>query len=82
MQLYDIQLVVTEEIKKLLSLDREIELSEGLENIGLDSRNTMKLVVLIESIFGFEFDDEDLVDDEILFNVFNVSEFIFKKING
>ncbi|MNP81492.1 hypothetical protein D3C76_1798630 [compost metagenome] len=49
--------------------------------MGLDSKNMMKLVVLIEGMFGFEFADEDLIDDEILHNVQNVSNFIFKKIN-
>lgn len=81
MQLYDIQIAVIEAIKELLKLDREIGLVEDLQNVGLDSKNMMKLVVLVEGMFGFEFADEDLIDDEILHSVQNVSDFIFKKIN-
>jgi acyl carrier protein len=81
MQLYDIQIAVMQAIKELLKLDREIGLVEDLQKTGLDSKKTMKLVVLVEGMFGFEFTDEDLIDDEILHNVQNVSDFIFKKIN-
>lgn len=41
----------------------EIKLEDDLFAVGMDSLNSIKLIIAIEEEFGFEFDDEDLIAD-------------------
>ncbi len=43
----------------------EIGLEDDLLDLGLDSVNAIRLIVGIESEFGFEFYDEDLTTDNV-----------------
>jgi len=53
-------------IKDAVELTTPIEqvgINEDLMQLGLDSINSIKVIVAIEMEFGFEFDDEDLTAD-------------------
>ena len=53
-------------IKDAVELTTPIEqvgINEDLMQLGLDSINSIKVIVVIEMEFGFEFDDEDLTAD-------------------
>lgn len=59
----DIETLVREIIKETVELTvpvEEIGNEDDLMNLGMDSINSIKVVVAIEEKFGFEFYDEDL----------------------
>lgn len=44
---------------------KDIDVEDDLFKMGLDSLNAIKLIVALENEFNFEFNDEDLTDDNI-----------------
>ncbi|NSW92018.1 MAG: hypothetical protein HPY74_15340 [Firmicutes bacterium] len=50
-------------IKEVVELTvpiEEVGIEDDLMNLGMNSINSIKVIVAIEGEFGFEFDDEDL----------------------
>ena len=59
----EIEARVRELIKEVVELTvpiEEVGIEDDLMNLGMDSINSIKVIVAIEEEFGFEFDDEDL----------------------
>lgn len=61
-----------DKIREILSENATLEvpvenigLEDDLFKIGLDSINSIQVIVAIESVFDIEFEDEDLVDDNV-----------------
>ncbi|GFN30891.1 phosphopantetheine-binding protein [Paenibacillus xylaniclasticus] len=79
MRLDEAQVMIINEIKSILELNEDIEVDEELQSIGLDSGNSIRLMVSIEEWFDFEFSDEDLADDSILYSVQSICSFLMNK---
>lgn len=59
----EIEAKVRELIKEVVELTvpiEEVGIEDDLMNLGMNSINSIKVIVAIEGEFGFEFDDEDL----------------------
>lgn len=59
----EIEAKVRELIKEVVELTvpiEEVGIEDDLMNLGMNSINSIKVIVAIEEEFGFEFDDEDL----------------------
>lgn len=47
-------------MKENMDFDANVSVSDKIESLGINSISFIKIVVQIESEFGFEFEDDDL----------------------
>lgn len=72
----EIELTVLDVLKNLV---QDFQFNDVTENIEIDSLNFVRLIVELEMLFEFEFEDEYLILQSLP-NVKSISEYIWKKI--
>ncbi|MGY1422621.1 acyl carrier protein [Bacillus cereus] len=75
----EIKIEVVETIEKLLNL-KEINHDSDLKNLGLDSMNTVNLILTLEENFKIVLSDEDLSLSNFK-NINEVIKLIIRKLN-
>lgn len=68
-------------IKEILEFNKEIDLDESLGKIGLDSLNSVSLIVMLEDRFDIMFNDSELVFENFL-TVNKIIETVQNKVTG
>lgn len=63
----EIEEIVQQKIKEALNIDEleELSIDTDLKKCGMDSLNAIELVVALEMQFGIEFDEDDLLVDNL-----------------
>lgn len=75
----DIQSTVSRIIKERFLVNCDNKYDDSLIDAGLDSMKMIQLIVELEKIFGFEFEDE-MLSYEMLHNVEEISEYIYERL--
>ncbi|MGC6587630.1 acyl carrier protein [Paenibacillus sp. Dod16] len=57
---------IEREVRSILNLKNKLSFSENLDNKGLDSMNSVKLIISLEAMFNITITDEEMEMDNIL----------------
>lgn len=71
---------IEKEVRSVLNLNNELDFSEKLDNKGLDSMNSVRLVIALEAKFNIAITDEEMRMENIL-TIYKISELINNKLS-
>ncbi|MFF2154439.1 acyl carrier protein [Paenibacillus chitinolyticus] len=75
------QNIVIEKIHQVLQNNNDISFNDDLSYLGMDSFNSVKLIVKLEEVFDITFDDEELLFEN--FSTINkILECVKSKLNS
>lgn len=57
---------IEREVRSILNLKNKLSFSENLDNKGLDSMNSVKLIISLEAMFNITITDEEMEMENIL----------------
>ena len=69
---------VFEIIKNNVQVDKELSPNDKIEDLGIDSLTFVKIIVAIESEFGFQFLDEEL-DKDVFVDINSFIKYVHNK---
>lgn len=71
---------IEREVRSVLNLKNKLSFSENLENKGLDSLNSVKLIISLEAMFNITIKDEEMKMENIL-TIYKINKLINDKLS-
>lgn len=59
----NLKIEISNRVVEILKVNRKIEENDNLKDLGLDSLNTLELIIRIEDIFSITFEDKEFIVD-------------------